>query len=65
MNDPAGGSPHVESARFAKTFGAVPSGTALLYLDSSGHLALADNQGSTASRLGIATGARVRISVGD
>jgi S-adenosyl-L-methionine hydrolase (adenosine-forming) len=65
MSNPAGGSPHVESARFAKTFGAVPSGAALLYLDSSGHLALADNQGSTASRLGIATGARVRISVGD
>ena len=65
MNDPAGGSPHVESARFAKTFGAVPSGTALLYLDSSGHLALADNQGSTASRLGIATGARLRITRAD
>jgi S-adenosylmethionine hydrolase len=65
MSDPAGGSPHVEPARFAQTFGAVPSGTALLYLDSSGHLALADSQGSTASRLGIATGARVRISVGD
>ena len=65
MTDAAGGSPHVESALFAQTFGAVPSGTVLLYLDSSGHLALADNQGSTASRLGIATGARVRISVGD
>src|SRR5947208_4881138 len=45
MTDPARGSPHVESARFAQTFGAVASGTALLYLDSSGHLALADNQG--------------------
>ncbi len=65
MTDPARGSPHVESARFAQTFGAVASGTALLYLDSSGHLALADNQGNTAFRLGIATGARVRISVGD
>lgn len=64
MSDPRG-SPHVESARFAQTFGAVPSGTALLYLDSSGHLALADNQGSTASRLGIGTGARVRIRVAD
>jgi len=65
VNDPAGGSPRVESGRFAQTFGAVPSGTALLYLDSSGHLALADNQGSTASRLGIATGARLRITRGD
>ena len=64
VKDPAGGGPHSEPARFAQTFGAVPSDTALLYIDSSGHLALADNQGSVASRLGIATGARVRISIG-
>lgn len=57
-----GGGATGEEARFASTFGAVATGEPLLYIDSSGHLALADNQGSIASRLGIATGARLRIT---
>jgi len=62
VDDPAGRGPRVEEARFAETFGAVPGGAAMIYIDSSGHMALADNQGSAASRLGVATGARMRIS---
>jgi len=62
VNERAGFGPRVEEARFAETFGAVPAGTSLLYIDSSGHLALADNQGSAASRLGTAVGARIRIT---
>ncbi len=60
----AEGSHAVERVPFATTFGAVRQGSSLVYIDSSGHLALADNQGSVASRLGVATGARLRISRG-
>jgi len=60
--DDAGGEPRVEELPFATTFGAVGEGSSLVYIDSSGHLALADNQGSAASRLGVASGARLRIS---
>lgn len=49
-------------ATFAVTFGAVPVGAALVYPDSSGHLAVADNQSSAAARLGVTVGQRVRIS---
>lgn len=55
------GPARTEEVRFAQTFGAVPAGSPLLYLDSSGHLALADNQGSAATRLRIDTGQRLRI----
>jgi S-adenosylmethionine hydrolase len=65
VRDPSEGGQAVEAARFAETFGAVPAGASLLYIDSSGHLALADNQGSLATRLRIATGARLRISADD
>jgi len=54
----------IEELHFVTTFGAVPEGSSLLYIDSSGHLAVADNQGSAASRLGVASGDRVRISRG-
>jgi S-adenosylmethionine hydrolase len=47
--------------RFARTFGGADPGTLLLYVDSSGHLAIGVNQGNAASRLGLATGERVRI----
>ena len=57
-----GANAHVEEVAFARTFGAVREGTSLVYVDSSGHLALADNQRSAASRLGVASGARLRIS---
>ena len=65
VSDTAGGAARVEEARFAATFGAVSAGATLLYIDSSGHLALADNQGSLATRLRVATGARLRISSND
>jgi S-adenosylmethionine hydrolase len=48
--------------RHARTFGDVEPGAALLYIDSSGKLALADNRGNLAERLGIATEMPVRIS---
>jgi S-adenosylmethionine hydrolase len=51
-----------ERVRFAATFAQVPTGTALLYVDSSGRLAVADNQGNVAARLGIAPDRPVRIS---
>lgn len=53
-----------ESVRYASTFGGVPVGTPLLYLDALGNLALADNQGSIAARLGIAPDRTVRIVAG-
>ena len=65
VSDPAEGAARVEEARFAATFGAVPAGATLLYIDSSGHLALADNQGSLGTRLQVATGAHMRISSSD
>jgi S-adenosylmethionine hydrolase len=58
----ANATPRVGKLQFGTTFGTVPQGSSLLYIDSSGHLALADNQGSTAERLGVGTGAHVRIS---
>ena len=62
-NDSSGNS-RVEELPFGSTFGAVREGASLVYIDSSGHVALADNQGSAAARLGIASGARLRISRG-
>ncbi len=50
-----------ESMPFADTFGVVPMGSPLLYVDSLGNLAIADNQGSFAARHGVQPGARVRI----
>lgn len=64
MSGDAGDDPRVEELPFATTFGAVAEGASLVYIDSSGHLALADNQGSAASRRGITSGARLRISRG-
>ena len=48
--------------RHARTFGEVEPGSALLYIDSSGKLALADNRGNVAERLGFAADMPVRIS---
>lgn len=50
-----------ESVRYASTFGRVPVDTPLLYLDALGNLALADNQGNIAARLGIGPDRAVRI----
>ncbi len=52
----------VEATRWSATFGGVPTGASLLYTDSSGGLALADNQGSAATRLGVTPGRGVRIT---
>jgi S-adenosylmethionine hydrolase len=56
------GAPAVqERTVWARTFGDVPRGASLLYADSEGHLALADNQGDAAVRLGLALDRPVRI----
>ena len=47
-----------------ETFGRVPLGASLLYADSEGHLAFADNQGNAATRLGLAVGRPVHIRPG-
>ncbi len=51
----------VESATSAQTFGAIPKGAGLLYVDSSGQLALGRNQASAAEALGVEAGRGVRI----
>lgn len=55
-------SPGVEATRFGTTFGAVGIGESLVYIDSLGNLALADNQGDIAARLGLTHDRRVRIT---
>jgi hypothetical protein len=49
------------AAAFAASFGHVAAGSTLLYVDSSGHLALADNQGDLAGRLASEPGMAVVI----
>ena len=59
------GEPAVEERTvWARTFGEVPLGASLLYSDSEGHLALADNQGDAAARLGVALDRPVSIRPG-
>src|SRR5918996_3371083 len=55
------GTPIRERTTFATTFGDVPRGAPILYVDSSGRLAFADNQGNAAARLGVAPDRRARI----
>jgi S-adenosylmethionine hydrolase len=50
-----------DSMPWARTFGERPEGAPLLYENSFGGLAIADNQGSAAARLGIESGRSVRI----
>lgn len=50
-----------EQAPWVLTFGDRPIGSALLYEDSFGHLAYADNQSDVARRLGARVDQRVRI----
>jgi hypothetical protein len=54
----------VERTVWARTFGDVPPGASLLYADSEGHLALADNQGDATARLGLSMERPVRIRSG-
>jgi S-adenosylmethionine hydrolase len=49
-------------AAFAATFGEVQAGASLVYRDSSGHLAIADNQASLAQRLAVEVGQRARLA---
>ena len=57
-----GESPAVEErTAWARTFGDVANGASLLYADSEGHLALADNQGDAARRLALTLDRPVRI----
>ena len=51
----------IERPTWTRTFGEIPLGEALMYRDSSGWLAFADNQGDAARRLGLASGDLVRI----
>jgi len=51
-----------EPTRYGTTFGAVGIGESLVYVDSLGDLAMADNQGSIARRLGIGHDRPVRIT---
>ncbi len=57
-----GGQPAVEERTvWVRTFGEVPVGASLLYSDSEGRLALADNQGDAAARLNLQLDRPVRI----
>ncbi len=51
----------VEVVPWARTFGEVPAGSPLLYADSFGDIAYADNQSNVAARLGIEVDRPVRI----
>lgn len=53
------------SVTFAPSFGHVAEGDTLLYVDSTGDLAMADNQGNLAARIGVSRGASVRLERGD
>ena len=57
-----GDAPIREDTRYATTFGVVPRGSSLVYVDSLGNLAMADNQGNLAARLGLAPDRPVRIT---
>ena len=59
---PLDGRPEIrETVPWATTFGEVPVGRPLLYEDSFGRLAYADNQGDVASRLGLGVDRPARI----
>lgn len=50
-----------EALPWSRTFGERPLGAALIYENSFGHLAIADNQGNASARLGIEVDRPVRI----
>jgi S-adenosylmethionine hydrolase len=56
-----GPDPITEPSRYGRTFGVVPAGASLVYVDSLGNLAMADNQGNLAARLDIGHDRPVRI----
>jgi S-adenosylmethionine hydrolase len=56
-----GGVPIAETVPWARTFGDIPMGRPLLFEDSSGRLAYADNQADAARRLGVGVDTPVSI----
>ncbi len=50
-----------EETRYGTTFGTVPLGASVVYVDSLGNLAMADNQASLATRIGIGPDRSLRI----
>ena len=56
-----GSGPIVETVPWSRTFGEIPVGRPLLYEDSSGRLAFADNQADAARRLGVGNDRPVTI----
>lgn len=52
-----------ERATWAKTFGEIPPGAPLVYEDSFGDLAYADNQANVAERIGVGVDRVVRITL--
>ena len=55
------GAPRLEAAAWGRTFADRPVGALLVYTDSSGLLAISENQGHAADRLGIGTGGAIRL----
>src|SRR5688500_1592718 len=51
-----------EETRYGTTFATVPLGASVVYVDSLGNLAMADNQASLATRLGIGPDRSLRIT---
>jgi S-adenosylmethionine hydrolase len=51
-----------EETRYGTTFGTVPLGASVVYVDSLGNLAMADNQASLATRLGVGPDRSLRIT---
>jgi len=58
------GAAPLEHAAFARTFGAVEVGAVVLYIDSSGDLAIGANQADLAARIDVDGGMPVRIERG-
>lgn len=50
---------------YAETFGSVPPGELVAYIDAAGQVALAVNAGNAAQRLGLPPGAHVRLAVAE
>jgi hypothetical protein len=59
-----GSGPVAEPTAWQRTFGRVAVGRSLLFRDSLGRVALADNQADAAARLGVAPGRSARIIAG-
>ncbi len=55
----------LDDVTFAPSFGHVARGATLLYVDSTGDLALADNQANLAERIAAKRGIGVRLERGD